>query len=37
MVTSLDKAYLRPLQKESFLAMAHCCDTAATPAELQHW
>ena len=35
MVGILDKQSLRPLQKESYTCMAKCCDTAATPAELQ--
>ncbi|KAL6780528.1 hypothetical protein F751_1365 [Auxenochlorella protothecoides] len=35
MVTRLDKDNLRPVQKESYLCMARCCDTAAGPAELQ--
>lgn len=37
MVTRLDKDNLRPVQKESYLCMARCCDTAAGPAELQQW
>ena len=37
MVGNLDKSHLRPMQKASYLAMAKCCDTAATPAELQQW
>jgi hypothetical protein len=36
MVAALDKGHLRSLQKESYLAMARCCDSAPGPAELQH-
>ena len=35
MVAALDRGHLRPLQKESYLAMARCCDSAPGPAELQ--
>lgn len=37
MARSLDKAHLRPLQKESYLCMAKCCDTAQDPGQLQEW
>lgn len=37
MVSKLDKTTLRPLQKESYLCMAKCCDTAPGPQELQEW
>ena len=37
MVSKLDKTTLRPLQKESYLCMAKCCDTAPGPSELQEW
>lgn len=37
MVVDVDKGHLRAMQKESYLAMARCCDTAAGPAELQQW
>lgn len=35
MVGVLDKQHLRPLQKDSYLCMAKCCDAAGTPADLQ--
>lgn len=37
MVASLDRDHLRPLQKESYLCMAKCCDSANTPADLKNW
>jgi hypothetical protein len=37
MISKLDKSLLRPMQKESYLCMSRCCDSAATPAELQNW
>ena len=37
MVSSLDKTHLRPLQKESYLAIAKCCDVAPGLPELQQW
>lgn len=37
MVTTLDKTHLRPVQKESYLCCARCCDKAAGPVELQQW
>lgn len=37
LVGVLDKSHLRLLQKESYLCMAKCCDTANTPADLQKW
>ncbi len=36
MISALDKNHLRNLQKESYMCMARCCDTAATAADLQH-
>jgi Eukaryotic protein of unknown function (DUF842) len=37
MVGVLDKSHLRPMQKDSYLCMSKCCDTAGTPADLQQW
>lgn len=37
MVGVLDKQHLRPMQKDSYLCMAKCCDSANTPADLQQW
>jgi hypothetical protein len=37
MVGVLDKSHLRPMQKESYLCMSRCCDSAAMPADLQQW
>ena len=37
MARKLDRESLRPMQKESYLCMAKCCDTAPGPAELQEW
>ncbi|PRW57344.1 hypothetical protein C2E21_4029 [Chlorella sorokiniana] len=35
MVDGLDRSMMRPLQKESYLCMAKCCDSAKDQAELQ--
>eukprot|EP00887_Chlorella_sp_A99_P007707 scaffold20.g7707.t1 len=35
MVLQLEGSHLRPMQKESFLCSAKCCDTAPGPQELQ--
>ncbi|KAK2079220.1 hypothetical protein QBZ16_002911 [Prototheca wickerhamii] len=35
MVVDLDKTTLRPVQKESYLCMARCCDSADSPVQLQ--
>lgn len=36
-VTSVDKSHFRPMQKESFLCQARCCDTTSNQAALQAW
>ena len=35
MVVDLDKTTLRPVQRESYLCMARCCDSADSPVQLQ--
>lgn len=35
MVIGLDRSNLRPIQKESYLCMARCCDSADGPVQLQ--
>ena len=37
LVTGIDKSHFRPLQKESFLCQARCCDSSANQAALQAW
>lgn len=36
MVTHLDKAHLRPMQKDSYLCMAKCCETSPDTNSLQN-
>lgn len=35
MISQLDKSSLRPMQKESYLCMAKCCDSSPSPTQLQ--
>ncbi len=37
LVNDVDKSHFRPLQKESFLCQARCCDSAQTQADLRNW
>ena len=37
LVNDVDKSHFRPLQKESFLCQARCCDSARTQADLRNW
>ena len=37
LVSGIDKSHFRPMQKESFLCQARCCDSSADQGTLQAW
>ena len=37
LVNDVDRSHFRPLQRESFLCQARCCDSAQTQADLRDW